>query len=155
MSTPRLRLDFAVKYRVTNALSAYVAANSGRESYDSNTILSQTSLTSPIVCPSSSCMATNGKQIPNDPKETFKAMLTYSTRGFDASVISRYISSRYGLADDSQRVAPYSTSDISVTYHFSQNSPMRGAALNVSALNVFNREYIGVIAVNEDSFEQR
>jgi iron complex outermembrane receptor protein len=135
--------DFAVKYRVASAWSVYVGANTARESYDSNTPLLSGTKTS--------IMTTAGKQIPNDPKETVKGMLTYSKRRFDVSFISRYISSRYGLADDSQRVAPYSTSDLSMTYNFGPNTPLRGAALNFTTQNLFNREYIGVISVNEDS----
>jgi iron complex outermembrane receptor protein len=136
-------LDLSAKYQIAKAWSVYLGANTARESYDNNTSLLSGGKTS--------VMMTEGMQIPNDPKETAKGMLTYSAQGLDASFITRYVGSRYGLADDSQRVGAYSTSDLSVTYNFGRNLHVRGLALNFTTQNLFNRKYIGVISVNEDS----
>ena len=133
-------LDLSAKYQLSSAWSVYVAANTARESYDSNTQISKIST-----------LLTGGKQIPNDPKETAKGVLTYRQYGLDVNFITRYISSRFGMPDDSQRVSPYSTSALNATYNFSPRTHLNGLALNFSGDNLFNRKYIGVISINEDN----
>jgi iron complex outermembrane receptor protein len=133
-------VDLSVKYQLTRAWSIYGATNTARESYDSNTPISKTST-----------LLTAGKQIPNDPKETAKGVLNYREHGMDVSFITRYISSRYGMPDDSQRISPYSTSAINATYNFSPGTHLRGLALNFTGDNLFNRKYVGVISINEDN----
>jgi iron complex outermembrane receptor protein len=91
-----------------------------------------------------------GKQVPNDPKATLKGELSYRAHGVDVNFVSRYISSRYGLADDSQCAAAYAVSDLNATYHLGTWMHLEGLTANLAATNLFNRKYIGVITVNED-----
>jgi outer membrane receptor protein involved in Fe transport len=145
-STTGYGLDFSAKYDFFRVWSIYAAANTARESYDSNTPISKNKTTGIITY-----LLTGGKQIPNDPKETAKGVLTYREYGLDVNFITRYISSRYGLPDDSQRVSPYSTSALNATYNFSPRAHLNGLALNFTGDNLFNRKYIGVISINEDN----
>jgi iron complex outermembrane receptor protein len=133
-------MDLSAKYQLSNAWSVYAAANTARESYDSNTPISKTAT-----------LLTAGKQIPNDPKESAKGVLTYRDHGLDVNFITRYISSRYGMADDSQRVSPYATSALNATYSFSHRTHLDGVALNLTGDNLFNRKYVSVISINEDN----
>jgi iron complex outermembrane receptor protein len=139
-STTGYGLDFSAKYDFFRVWSVYAAANTARESYDSNTPISKTAT-----------LLTGGKQISNDPKETAKGVLNYRQYGLDVNFITRYISSRFGLPDDSQRISPYSTSALNATYNFSPRTHLNGLALNFAGDNLFNRKYIGVISINEDN----
>lgn len=138
-STTGYGLDLSAEYQIANAWSVYAGANTARETYDSNISLT------------SGTMYIEGRQIPNDPKETIKGMLTYRDHGMKVDFISRYTSSRFGLADDSQRVAPYALFDFNATYDFGHKVHVNGLKANFSVQNLLNRKYIGVMSVNEDN----
>lgn len=143
VSTTGYGIDVSAAYQITGAWSIYAGVNGAQETYDSNIPL--------LVGTQATVMQIGGKQVPNDPRSTVKGELSYRAHGLDANFVSRYISSRYGLADDSQRSPSYAVSDFNATYHLGAWFHLDGLVANLAATNLFNRKYIGVINVNEDN----
>lgn len=143
VSTTGYGVDLSANYQLTHSLAAFVSGDAARESYDQNI---------PILDGSKAgSMQIAGKQIPNDPKETLKGMLTYHDHGITADFVERYLSSRFGLPTDTQRISPYAIADMNVSYGFGQDTHLQGLVAGISGQNLFGRKYIGVLSVNEDS----
>lgn len=132
-------IDLPVSYRVMESLFLFGSASWGQETYDANIPISKTAT-----------MDIKGKQVPDDPRYTLKGGLTFSSSGFSISPVARYVSTRYGLADDSQSVRPYWVADIYASYNFRQFG-LDWLTFSVWVQNLFDQRYIGVISVNEDN----
>lgn len=94
-------------------------------------------------------LATRGRQIPNAPRVMLKGGLTYRQGGFAVSPIVRYIGKRYGDAVETQGVKAYALFDVSASYNLGGEVGIDTLAATLAVLNVFDKRYIGQIAVND------
>jgi len=81
-----------------------------------------------IATGTNTTMNIGGKQVPYTPKIQAKAPITYHAYGFEFTPSIRYVSTRYGLADDTQAVSPYAVVDLNASYEFGNEArlkPMR------------------------------
>ena len=141
--TTGVGLDLSVGYRLSSAFTAFVGASIAKETYDANVLLPGTG--------APTTLAIKGKQAPNDPETTLKASITYKADGFTITPVVRYIGSRYGLADNSQKVPGSTIADLTASYDLSRWVKAPGLTFNLSVLNLFDTKYIDVISVNEDN----
>lgn len=97
-------------------------------------------------------MYIGGKQVPYTPKIQAKGAITYHADGFEFTPSIRYVSTRYGLADNTQSVSPYAVVDLNASYDLGAKLGLK-KPLRVSAgvMNLTDRRYIGAISVNEDN----
>ncbi len=96
-------------------------------------------------------MLIGGKQVPYTPKYMAKLAVTYHKDGFEFTPVIRYVGVRYGLADDSQWVSPYTVVDVTASYEFGTKLGLTPMTINAGVMNLFDRRYIGAISVNEDN----
>ncbi|QGM46214.1 TonB-dependent receptor [Methylocystis heyeri] len=92
-----------------------------------------------------------GKQVPYTPTIQAKGAVTWHDYGFEITPSIRYVSTRYGLADDTQAVSPYAVVDLNASYDLGARLGLKAMRLNAGILNLTDRRYIGAISVNEDN----
>jgi len=63
--------------------------------------------------------------------------------------IIRYSGSRYGDAENTQKVDAYTVVDLHTGYDFKNILSLKEVSLSASVLNVFNKKYIGIISNND------
>ncbi len=80
-----------------------------------------------------------------------KGMLTYHDHNITADFVERYLSSRYGLPTNTQRISSYAIADMNVSYNLGAKTHLKGLTAELSGQNLFGRRYIGVLNVNEDN----
>lgn len=102
-----------------------------------------------IATGTNSVMSIAGKQVPYTPKFQAKLALTYHNDGLEFTPVIRYVGTRYGLADNSQSVSPYTVVDMTASYEFGTKFGLTPMTFSVGAMNVFDHSYIGAISVNE------
>jgi len=83
-------------------------------------------------------------QLVDTPVHTLSASLTYKKASFEGTIMAKYISSRYGDATNTQKVAGYTILNIDAK----KNLKLIGIKLVASASvhNLFDQKYIGKIA---------
>ena len=127
-------------WKATDYLTVNGTFTDAAEVYDSN-----------ISTGTNTTMYIGGKQVPYTPKIQAKGAITYHAYGFEFTPIIRYVSTRYGLADDSQAVSPYAVVDVNASYEFGTKLGLKPMRINAGIMNLTDRRYIGAISVNEDN----
>lgn len=84
-----------------------------------------------------------GKQIPDVPVWQANLGATWSKGAISVSPVMRYSGVRYGDTEHTQRIPGYTTADLNLTWQ--ARLSVGKLAVSLSALNLFDREYIGVI----------
>ncbi|HZF69764.1 TonB-dependent receptor [Sulfuricurvum sp.] len=125
-------------YQAHPQLSLFCSPSYTISEYDSNTNISATQT-----------LDTKGNQLPDIPKLLVKLGATYETNNFFMTPIIRYSGSRYGDAENTQKVDAYTVVDIHAGYDFKNVLSMKEVSLSASVLNVFNKQYIGIISNND------
>lgn len=125
-------------YQALSELSIFCSPSYTISEYDSDTVISATQT-----------VQTSGNQVPDIPKLLVKLGMTYETEDFFISPIIRYSDSRYGDAENTQKVDAYSVVDIHAGYNLKNIFSLQEVAINASLLNVFNEKYIGIISNND------
>jgi len=110
------------------------------ETYDSN-----------LTTHSGAITAIKGNQVPFTPKYMEKLAISYHRDRFEITPVLRYISKVYGLADDSQSANAYFVADLTASYEFGSKLWGFPVKANFGVKNLFNRQYIGLVSVNEDN----
>ncbi|MDY0123367.1 TonB-dependent receptor [Sulfurimonas sp.] len=129
-----------LSYQATPTLSLFCSPSYTISKYDSDTVISATQT-----------VKTDGNQVPDIPKLLVKLGMTYETGDFFISPIVRYSDSRYGDAENTQKVDAYSVVDIHAGYNLKNVLSLKEVSLNASLLNVFDEKYIGIISNNDFS----
>jgi iron complex outermembrane receptor protein len=142
-STTGYGIDLSIGYRWSDAFSAFVGGSAASETYDQNIPIAGTTAPKTLFI--------EGKQVPNDPKFTLKGAINYRLDGLTLAPDVRFISRRYGLADNSQSVASFAVADLTASFDLTRYLHLRDAHVSLMAQNLFNRHYIDVISVNEDN----
>jgi iron complex outermembrane recepter protein len=88
-------------------------------------------------------LVVSGKQIPDVPIRLANLGLTWHSGEFEFSSVARYTGSRYGDTQHTQSIPGYTTVDLNMGYHF--GLPLGRANLSLSVINLFDREYIGIV----------
>ncbi len=127
-------------WKATDYLTVNGTFTDAAEVYDSN-----------IATGTNTTMNIGGKQVPYTPKIQAKGAITYHAYGFEFTPSIRYVSTRYGLADDSQAVSPYAVVDLNASYEFGTKLGLKPMRINAGIMNLTDRRYIGAISVNEDN----
>lgn len=127
-----------LSYQALPELSLFCSPSYTISEYDSDTVVSATQT-----------VKTKGNQVPDIPKLLIKLGMTYETGDFFVSPILRYSDSRYGDAENTQKVDAYSVVDIHAGYNLKNVLSLKEVSINASLLNVFDEKYIGIIS-NDD-----
>jgi iron complex outermembrane receptor protein len=127
-------------WKATDWLTFTGSGTIASETYDRN-----------IAAGATSIMQIAGKQVPYTPKYQAKFALTYHQDGFEITPVFRYVSTRYGLADNTQAVSPYAVVDVTTSYEFGTQLGLKPITLTAGVTNLFDHRYIGAINVNEDN----
>ncbi|ULA62629.1 MAG: TonB-dependent receptor [Nitrospira sp.] len=111
-------------------------------------------MASDTTAASGAVVATKGNDTPDFPKLMVKAGLSYRLHGLEISPMVRYVSSRYGNVDNTEKVAPYTVVDLFLTYTnpklFRQLIGVKDGFIGLQFLNLFDKKYVGVINAFED-----
>ncbi|HUH42914.1 MAG TPA: TonB-dependent receptor [Sulfurimonas sp.] len=121
-------------YQTTKELSIFCSPSYTISEYDGDTKISTTQT-----------IQSDGKQLPDIPELLVKLGATYETNSYNITPIIRYSGSRYGDALNNEKVDAYTTVDIHASYIWKNVLSLKEVALNASILNLFDKEYIGLI----------
>ena len=90
-----------------------------------------------------------GNQVVDTPEFMIKAGLVYKWSDLEVIPMVRWLSSRYGNAENTQKVDSYAIVDLRLTYAL-QNIPVaRALKFSLDLNNLFNKEYISVISASD------
>ncbi len=93
-----------------------------------------------------------GKQAPDAPKKMLKAGATFKYKEFYAMPTIKYMSERYGDAENTQKVAPYALADLSVGYTKKNKSgTFKEISASLDLQNILGRKYISLIQAADDA----
>lgn len=131
--------EIETAWRPTDWLTLTGSLTAASETYKTN-----------ISTGTNAVMFIGGKQVPYAPKYQAKFAVTYYRDGFQFTPVIRYVSTRYGLADNSQSVSPYCVVDLNASYELNKKISLPATVnLDVGVRNLFDTRYIGAISVNE------
>lgn len=88
-------------------------------------------------------LVVKGEQIPDVPVWQANLGMTWRYGAFSVTPVARYLSSRWGDTEHTQRIPGYTTVDLSLDYQTKVPVGKLGASLAV--VNLFDRDYIGVV----------
>jgi len=128
-------LEAEFSYQILPKVSLFCSPSYTISQYDSDTVISTTQT-----------LSTKGNQLPDIPKLLVKLGATYETKDFFISPVIRYSGSRYGDAENTEKVEAYTVVDIHAGYDFRDVLSLKEVSLSASLLNVFDEEYIGIIS---------
>ncbi|KAF2989072.1 TonB-dependent receptor (plasmid) [Methylocystis sp. MJC1] len=132
-------VEIETAWRPTDWLTLTGSLTAASETYKAN-----------IATGSNSVALIGGKQAPYAPKYQAKFAVTYYRDGFQFTPVIRYVSTRYGLADNSQSVSPYCVVDLNASYEINRKISLPvSLTLDAGIRNLFDTRYIGAISVNE------
>lgn len=99
-----------------------------------------------------SVIAVSGKQIADTPKLSAKLGASWGAGPFSVSPLVRYIGARYGDSLETQKISGYAVADLHLSYRI-QSVPglAKDMVVSFSALNMFDKRYIGIITADERS----
>ncbi len=93
-----------------------------------------------------------GKQAPDAPKKMLKAGATFKYKEFYATPNIKYMSERYGDAENTQRIAPYAVADMSIGYAKKNKSgTFKEISGSLDLQNILGRKYISLIQASDDA----
>jgi iron complex outermembrane recepter protein len=104
-----------------------------------------------LVASTGTVTPAKGKQVPDVPGYEAAAGLTYHYHGLALSPMGRYMGQRYGDVTDVQRIPSYATMDLDMRYTRALIAKKWPIEAGVSFFNLFNRRYIGMINVSDDT----
>ncbi|MFT4247696.1 MAG: TonB-dependent receptor [Pseudomonas sp.] len=85
---------------------------------------------------------TDGKQLPNTPKDLFTASLNYDQGGFWAALKARYSGSRYGDYMNTEQVGGYTTLGFDAGYNFQDWSWLKKPYVKLNVSNLTDKKAI-------------
>ena len=92
-----------------------------------------------------------GNQIPDAPKYTANAALTYRHGGWQVTPSLRYYSKRYGDADNTQKIPSCTLVDMDASYTWRDLSFAREASFRLTMTNLMDEEYISSIVTPDNA----
>lgn len=93
-----------------------------------------------------------GKQAPDAPKKMLKAGANFKYGEFYAMPSIKYMSERYGDAENTQKVAPYAVADLSLGYTKKNKSgTFKEISASLDLQNILGRKYISLIQASDDT----
>ncbi|HFU74923.1 MAG TPA: TonB-dependent receptor [Arcobacter sp.] len=137
-STSVYGLELESGVNITKSISAYGSYGYAKATYGNDYIYyDATSNTIKTV-------HVKSNQLVDTPEHTLSASLTYKKSGFEGTISGKYISSRYGDATNTQKVAGYTIINIFAKQDFTVMGAKLAASASVN--NLFDTKYIGMIA---------
>ena len=135
--------ELEAAWKFNDQLTFTGSATAQSETYDNN-----------IQTASGTIMAVQGKQVAYAPRYMLKGAVTYRIENLTVTPVMRYVSTRYGIADDTQAVSPYFVTDVTASYDLSDKVGVSSLGLKSlvasgGVLNLFNRHYIGEMGYEE------
>jgi len=91
---------------------------------------------------------TEGKTVPDAPKNLFKAELGYDNGGLFARASVSYLSERFFTYENDQSVPSQTLVELTAGYRFSGSPILEGLEIQVSVSNALDEEYISTINSN-------
>lgn len=85
------------------------------------------------------------KELPETPRFTLKAGITYKLDSHLLSLNGRYIGERYADIENKEKAGGYTTVDLSYGYKFKKLSFADEVSLQFSLLNIFDKKYVSSI----------
>lgn len=131
--------ELQASYQMGSQLFAFASATLASQTFDSDTQTLKGGV--PI--------ATKGNQIPNTPQAMFKAGVTYTWYDFAFTPVVRVIGSRYGDAENRNKVSGYTVADFTAAYNISNKFGLQEATLKFGVVNLFDKKYISEISPND------
>lgn len=95
-----------------------------------------------ILLETDSYLKTEGNQIPDVAKVGAKVGVNFRYKNFTITPIARYVGKRYGDAENSEQVDPYTVFDLNAKYILKKDQ----IELSLALQNIFDKKYIGTIS---------
>lgn len=93
----------------------------------------------------------DGNDVADAPRWLAKLGTTYTWQDLSVTPLYRYVGSRYGDAQNTQKIGAYSVADIYTEYALHDLGKLKDATIGLSFLNVTDAKYIGIIKNDQDS----
>ena len=90
-----------------------------------------------------------GNQVVDTPEFMVKAGLVYRWGDLEVIPMVRWLSSRYGNAENTQKVDSYAIADLRLTYTLKKIPIARALKFSLDLNNLFNKEYVSVISASD------
>ena len=94
---------------------------------------------------------TKDKQVLDTPEWTVKTGLIYTCKDFEVIPMVRYLGTRYGDAEHTEKIDDYLVADLKIGYSFHHLSSVDELKLSLELTNLFDKEYVSVINAMDDS----
>ncbi|OPY00117.1 MAG: ferrichrome outer membrane transporter [Syntrophorhabdus sp. PtaB.Bin006] len=94
-----------------------------------------------------------GNQVSDCPEWSAKLGATYKLWDISVSPVIRYMGSRYGDMNNTQRVPAYVVADLNIAYEKGVLYGIKDFSAGVSIANLLNKKYIGIISGSEYVFD--
>ncbi|MCU0615160.1 MAG: TonB-dependent receptor, partial [Desulfobacterales bacterium] len=94
---------------------------------------------------------TKDKQVVDTPEWIVKAGLIFTWRDFEVIPMARYMSKRYGDAEQKESIDDYIVADLKMGYTFNNLSVIDKLRLSLEFTNLFDEEYVSVINSSDDT----
>jgi iron complex outermembrane receptor protein len=95
--------------------------------------------------------STKDKQVLDTPEWTVKTGLIYTWKDFEVIPMVRYLGTRYGDAEHTEKIDDYVVADLKMGYTFNHFSFVDRLKLSLELTNLFDKEYVSVINAMDDS----
>jgi iron complex outermembrane receptor protein len=95
--------------------------------------------------------STKDKQVLDTPEWTVKTGLIYTWKDFEVIPMVRYLGTRYGDAEHTEKIDDYVVADLKMGYTFNHFSFVDKVRLSLELINLFDKEYVSVINAMDDS----
>jgi iron complex outermembrane receptor protein len=122
----------------TGTLSAYLSGSFNHDTFNSN-----------VQTASNVVVTSKGKQIPDTPDYMAKLGVTYTYGPFSVTPLFRWMSTRYGDIQNTQRVDGNFLTDLYMSYDIKVAKYAQDVRLSLSILNLFDKRYIGLINTSD------
>ncbi|MBS0356233.1 MAG: TonB-dependent receptor [Proteobacteria bacterium] len=97
-----------------------------------------------------STLASSGKQVPDAPRLLAKLAADYHSGAWRLSPQLRHVGKRYGDALNTEAVRSYTLADLNAGYTLAATGGRPALEIGLSALNLFDRQYIASINAGQD-----
>jgi iron complex outermembrane recepter protein len=94
---------------------------------------------------------TKGKQVVDVPPWLIKTGLIYKYDDFEIVPMIRYLTDRYGDAENKEKIGDYLVTDLNLSYTKRKLSFTEALKISLQFHNLLNREYVSVINASDDN----